>query len=247
MAPDGTLYNIHNRTGGSADNVTGTFTKNLSTEAAQRHMEAARQRQRRWRHRQDRQLEHHVLILDGAHSWRKKAAGDDTRGETARTRAWPGFASLDRQRLRSCRGLRSSRGRGFGRGASMEVPLARVDIAVSATRISLHGEINETTDWNLAAAWPVHWRCRRRARRAACRVRPQPRAPGPGRAAPHAGRRRAAPACRGRAARGPPPAAAFRHAVLGGNDAAQCRRLGRPGCQYPGLAPARAVARTRCR
>ncbi len=33
VAPDGTLYNIHNRTGGSADNVIGTFTKNLSTEA----------------------------------------------------------------------------------------------------------------------------------------------------------------------------------------------------------------------
>ena len=33
VAPDGTLYNIHNRTGGSADNVTGTFTKNLSSEA----------------------------------------------------------------------------------------------------------------------------------------------------------------------------------------------------------------------
>lgn len=32
VAPDGTLYNIHNRTGGSADNVSGTFTKNLSTE-----------------------------------------------------------------------------------------------------------------------------------------------------------------------------------------------------------------------
>ena len=33
VAPDGSLYNIHNRTGGSADNVTGTFIKNLSTEA----------------------------------------------------------------------------------------------------------------------------------------------------------------------------------------------------------------------
>lgn len=32
VAPDGTLYNIHNRTGGSADNVIGTFTKNLSSE-----------------------------------------------------------------------------------------------------------------------------------------------------------------------------------------------------------------------
>ena len=32
VAPDGTLYNIHNRTGGSADNVVGTFTKNLTSE-----------------------------------------------------------------------------------------------------------------------------------------------------------------------------------------------------------------------
>ncbi|MCL1634416.1 M20/M25/M40 family metallo-hydrolase [Luteimonas sp. SX5] len=33
VAPDGTLYNLHDRTGGSADNVSGTFTKNLSSEA----------------------------------------------------------------------------------------------------------------------------------------------------------------------------------------------------------------------
>jgi leucyl aminopeptidase len=33
VAPDGTLYNIHNRTGSSTDNVIGTFSKNLSTEA----------------------------------------------------------------------------------------------------------------------------------------------------------------------------------------------------------------------
>ncbi|ALN82094.1 M14 family zinc carboxypeptidase [Lysobacter antibioticus] len=32
VAPDGTLYNIHNRSGGSADNVVGTFVKNLSSE-----------------------------------------------------------------------------------------------------------------------------------------------------------------------------------------------------------------------
>ena len=32
VAPDGSLYNIHNRTGTSTDNVIGTFTKNLSTE-----------------------------------------------------------------------------------------------------------------------------------------------------------------------------------------------------------------------
>lgn len=32
VAPDGTLYNIHNRTGSSTDNVIGTFTLNLSSE-----------------------------------------------------------------------------------------------------------------------------------------------------------------------------------------------------------------------
>jgi len=33
VAPDGSLYNIHNRTGGSADNINKTVTLNLSTEA----------------------------------------------------------------------------------------------------------------------------------------------------------------------------------------------------------------------
>ncbi|MGO4262736.1 S8 family serine peptidase [Lysobacter sp. TAB13] len=33
IAPDGSVYNIHNRTGSSGDNVTGTFTVNLSSEA----------------------------------------------------------------------------------------------------------------------------------------------------------------------------------------------------------------------
>ena len=33
IAPDGSVYNIHNRGGGSADNVTGTFPLNLSSEA----------------------------------------------------------------------------------------------------------------------------------------------------------------------------------------------------------------------
>ena len=32
VAPDGSVYVLHNRTGGSADNVIGTFTKNLSSE-----------------------------------------------------------------------------------------------------------------------------------------------------------------------------------------------------------------------
>ena len=62
VAPDGTLYNIHNRTGGSADNVIGTFTKNLTSEALERHLEAARQRQRQCRHRLHQQLERHVLM-----------------------------------------------------------------------------------------------------------------------------------------------------------------------------------------
>ncbi|MBK9495277.1 MAG: S8 family serine peptidase [Xanthomonadales bacterium] len=34
VAPDGSLYNIHNRTGGSADNLTGTYTINASSEVA---------------------------------------------------------------------------------------------------------------------------------------------------------------------------------------------------------------------
>lgn len=33
IAPDGSLCNIRNRTGGSADNVTGIFTFDLSSEA----------------------------------------------------------------------------------------------------------------------------------------------------------------------------------------------------------------------
>jgi subtilisin-like proprotein convertase family protein len=32
VAPDGTLYNIHNRSGGSADNINKTVTLNLSSE-----------------------------------------------------------------------------------------------------------------------------------------------------------------------------------------------------------------------
>ncbi|MBP2326836.1 aminopeptidase S [Kibdelosporangium banguiense] len=34
IAPDGTAYNVHNRAGGSADNVIGTFTINASSEVA---------------------------------------------------------------------------------------------------------------------------------------------------------------------------------------------------------------------
>ena len=33
MAPDGSIYVLHNRTGGSADNIIQTFSVNLSTEA----------------------------------------------------------------------------------------------------------------------------------------------------------------------------------------------------------------------
>ncbi|MFC4852318.1 proprotein convertase P-domain-containing protein [Actinophytocola glycyrrhizae] len=34
VAPDGSVYNLLNRSGGSADNVNQTFTKNLSSETA---------------------------------------------------------------------------------------------------------------------------------------------------------------------------------------------------------------------
>jgi subtilisin-like proprotein convertase family protein len=34
VAPDGTVYNLRNRTGGSADNINQTFTVNLSSETA---------------------------------------------------------------------------------------------------------------------------------------------------------------------------------------------------------------------
>jgi subtilisin family serine protease len=34
IAPDGSVYNLHNRTGGSADNINTTYTRNLSSEAA---------------------------------------------------------------------------------------------------------------------------------------------------------------------------------------------------------------------
>ncbi|HZN18309.1 MAG TPA: proprotein convertase P-domain-containing protein, partial [Micromonosporaceae bacterium] len=32
VAPDGTVYTLHNRTGGSADNINQTYTVNLSSE-----------------------------------------------------------------------------------------------------------------------------------------------------------------------------------------------------------------------
>ena len=33
IAPDGSVYNVHNRSGGSADNIVTTYTVNLSSEA----------------------------------------------------------------------------------------------------------------------------------------------------------------------------------------------------------------------
>ena len=34
VAPDGTAYNLHNRAGGSTDNIDQTYTRDLSSEAA---------------------------------------------------------------------------------------------------------------------------------------------------------------------------------------------------------------------
>lgn len=34
LAPDGTVYNLHNRSGGSADNLVQTYTVNASSEVA---------------------------------------------------------------------------------------------------------------------------------------------------------------------------------------------------------------------
>jgi hypothetical protein len=34
IAPDGSVYNLHNRSGGSADNINQTYTRNLSSELA---------------------------------------------------------------------------------------------------------------------------------------------------------------------------------------------------------------------
>jgi len=34
VAPDGSVYNLHNRSGGSADNINQTYTVNLSSETA---------------------------------------------------------------------------------------------------------------------------------------------------------------------------------------------------------------------
>ena len=51
IAPDGSVYNLHNRAGGSADNINQTYTVNLSSEVGQRDLEAARPRRRGRRHR----------------------------------------------------------------------------------------------------------------------------------------------------------------------------------------------------
>ncbi|MDX2290877.1 MULTISPECIES: proprotein convertase P-domain-containing protein, partial [Streptomyces] len=34
IAPDGSVYNLHNRSGGSADNISQTYTVNASSEVA---------------------------------------------------------------------------------------------------------------------------------------------------------------------------------------------------------------------
>jgi aminopeptidase S len=34
VAPDGSVYNVHNRAGGSADNIATTYTVNVSSEVA---------------------------------------------------------------------------------------------------------------------------------------------------------------------------------------------------------------------
>ena len=61
VAPDGSVYVLHNRAGGSADNINTTYTVNLSSEATQRHLEAAGQRQRRLDTGADRHLDAHSL------------------------------------------------------------------------------------------------------------------------------------------------------------------------------------------
>ena len=63
VAPDGSVYVLHNRTGGSADNIVQTFTVNLSERSAERHLEPARERQCRRRRRLHQQLERHVLMF----------------------------------------------------------------------------------------------------------------------------------------------------------------------------------------
>ena len=61
IAPDGSSYVLHNRAGGSTDNIDQTYTVNLSTEPAQRHLEAARPGRRSRRRRPHRLLDPHPL------------------------------------------------------------------------------------------------------------------------------------------------------------------------------------------
>ena len=49
VAPDGSVYVLHNRTGGSTDNINTTYTVNLSSEAANGTWRLRVQRQRRLR------------------------------------------------------------------------------------------------------------------------------------------------------------------------------------------------------
>ncbi len=58
IAPDGSTYPLHNRAGGSTDDIDQTYTTNLVLRAGQRHLEAARPRRRRRRHRPHRRLDH---------------------------------------------------------------------------------------------------------------------------------------------------------------------------------------------
>ena len=61
IAPDGSTYLLHNRAGGSTDNINQTYTVNLSSEPRQRHLEAARPGRRRRRHRPHRLLDPHPV------------------------------------------------------------------------------------------------------------------------------------------------------------------------------------------
>ena len=57
IAPDGSAYVLHNRTGGSADNINATYTVNLSSEAANGTWRLRVQDAAGGRHRLHRQLD----------------------------------------------------------------------------------------------------------------------------------------------------------------------------------------------
>ena len=62
IAPDGSVYNISNRAGGSADNINKTVNRQPVRRSPERHLEAARQGPGRGGRGLHQQLEHHVLI-----------------------------------------------------------------------------------------------------------------------------------------------------------------------------------------